>query len=287
MHGPSDPAPKIDNASLSIYAVEVLARLNETIDAIEAAYREYQFNAVAQRLYDFVWSDYCDWFVEAAKTEIFADDEARKKSALAVMDFVLSAILRLLHPFMPHITEELWSLLALGKGSIQFAALPEKLPLDDLDLTSIRRKVSALYDGVRVGRTLRAQVGIPSNTKSDFPIKPAIPGVEEEIPTLSRLLGAERVETVQLEMPVGTIVGISKMGEIGIKVTSRDRDAERARLDKEIARIEKELRKVEDKLKDKSFVERAPTAVVEEHQRRLNDFSAQLAKLKRARRGLN
>ena len=287
MHGPSDAAPKIDNASLSIYAVEVLARLNETIDAINAAYREYEFNTVAQRLYDFVWSDYCDWFVEAAKTDIFGDDEARKKSALAVMDLVLSAILRLLHPFMPHITEELWSLLALGKDSIQFAAPPEKLPLDDLDLTSIRRKVSALYDGVQVGRTLRAEVGIPSNTKSDFPIKPTISGVEEEIPTLSRLLGAQTVETIQLEMPVGTIVGISKMGEIGIKVASRDRDAERARLDKEIAKIEKELRTVEGKLRDKAFVERAPAAVVEEHRRRLRDFSAQLTKLKQAREGLN
>jgi valyl-tRNA synthetase len=79
--------------NLSIYAVEVLARLNETIEAIEAAYREYQFNTVVQQLYDFVWSDYCDWFVEAAKTEIFGDDEMKKKSALAVMDFVLSAIL--------------------------------------------------------------------------------------------------------------------------------------------------------------------------------------------------
>src|SRR5207237_9985432 len=107
MHGASSAVPKIDNKQLSIYAVEVLSRLNETIDAIDAAYRDYQFNAVAQRLYDFVWSDYCDWFVEAAKTEIFGDDDARKKSTLATMDFVLSAILRLLHPFMPHITEDL------------------------------------------------------------------------------------------------------------------------------------------------------------------------------------
>jgi valyl-tRNA synthetase len=69
MHGPSSAEPKIDNRQLSIYAIEVLSRLNETIDAIDAAYRDYQFNAVAQRLYDFVWSDYCDWFVETAKTE--------------------------------------------------------------------------------------------------------------------------------------------------------------------------------------------------------------------------
>src|SRR5256712_3308363 len=85
MHGPSSPTPKIDTQQLSIYTIEVLARLNETIDAIDDAYREYQFNIVAQRLYDFVWSDYCDWFVEAAKTEIFSEDEARKNSTLATM----------------------------------------------------------------------------------------------------------------------------------------------------------------------------------------------------------
>src|SRR5438477_7448734 len=134
MHGPSEAAPKIDAKKLSIFAVEVLARLNETIDAVEKAYRDYEFNTVAQRLYDFIWSDYCDWFVEAAKTEIFSDDESNKKSALAVMDCVLSAIVRLLHPFMPHITEELWSLLGLGKESIQFAPPPKKLALKDVDL---------------------------------------------------------------------------------------------------------------------------------------------------------
>ena len=109
MHGPSEAAPKLDQTPLSIYAVEVLARLNETIEAVEDAYRDYQFNDVAQRLYDFFWNDYCDWFVEAAKTDIFGEDETRKKSTLAVMDIALSAVLRLLHPFMPHITEELWS----------------------------------------------------------------------------------------------------------------------------------------------------------------------------------
>src|SRR5439155_4730780 len=115
--------------TLSIYSFEVLVRLNETLDAIEGGYREYEFNTVAQRLYDFVWSDYCDWFVEAAKTDIFGEDESKKQSALAVMDYVLSVVVRLLHPFMPHITEELWSLLGLGKNSIQFAPLPKKITL--------------------------------------------------------------------------------------------------------------------------------------------------------------
>src|SRR5438067_8434608 len=118
MHGPSDAAPKIDNKKLSIFAVEVLARLNETIEAIEKAYSDYQFNAVAQELYDFIWSDYCDWFVEAAKTEIFSADETKKKSALAVMDLVLSAVVRLVHPLIPDIAEELWSRVGVGEGSI-------------------------------------------------------------------------------------------------------------------------------------------------------------------------
>src|SRR5439155_2483024 len=116
---------------LSIYSLEVLARFSELLAATEAAYREYKFNEVAQRLYDFFWNDYCDWFIEAAKTEIFGNDEARKKSVLAVMDFVLSGFLRLLHPFMPHITEELWSVFGFGKqqaeskpSSIQFAPPP-------------------------------------------------------------------------------------------------------------------------------------------------------------------
>src|SRR6476661_6900762 len=125
MHGPSGAQPKIEPESLSIYSIEVLARFDELLIAVEDAYREYKFNEVAQRLYDFFWGDYCDWFVEAAKSDIFAEDEARKKSVLAVMDFVLSGVLRLLHPFMPHITEELWSLLGFGGGeTIQFASLP-------------------------------------------------------------------------------------------------------------------------------------------------------------------
>src|SRR3954465_11865850 len=124
MHGPSEPAPQLDETALSIYSIEVLARFNEMLLEVENAYLEYKFNEVAQGLYDFFWGDYCDWFVEAAKTDIFGEDEARKKSVLAVMDFVLSGFLRLLHPFMPHITEELWALLGFGQDTIQFAQLP-------------------------------------------------------------------------------------------------------------------------------------------------------------------
>jgi len=289
MHGPSEVAPKIDNDTVSIYALELLARLNETIDAIEAAYREYQFNAVAQRLYDFVWSDYCDWFVEAAKTEIFGSDEAQKKSALAVMDFVLSAILRLLHPFMPHITEELWSLLDLGETSIQFALPPEKTRLDDVrDLTGKRQLVSAIYQTIQAGRNLRAESKLPSNRRIRFILRTEEKLISSQIPTLTRLLNAEDVELdPKYQAPAGNPVAVTPLGEIFLTVAAADRAGERQRLDKEIARIEVEMRAVEEKLGNQSFVARAPVAIVEEHRHRLKSFSAQLEKLKHAREGLN
>ena len=291
MHGPTPNAfgAKIDNRQLSIYAIEVLSRLNETIDAIDAAYRDYQFNAVAQRLYDFVWSDYCDWFVETAKTEIFSEEEAKKKCTLATMDFVLSATLRLLHPFMPHITEELWFLLGFGKGSIQFAAPPQKIALDDVtDVPGKRELVSAIYQTVQAGRNLRAESNQPSNKKIGFILRTEEKLISGQLPTLTRLLNAEEVRLDRkYQAPAGNPVAVTPLGEIFLAIAAADSARERERLDKEMAKIENELRTAENKLKNKSFVDRAPAAVVDEHRKRLKDLSAQLARLKQAREGLN
>ena len=289
MHGPSAATPKIDVQSLSIFAVEVLARFNETIDAIESAYREYHFNMVAQHLYDFVWSDYCDWFVEAAKTEIFSTDEAQKKLILAVMDVVLSAILRLLHPFMPHLTEEIWSLLGLGKSSIQFATPPEAFALSAVgDLSERRRLVSAIYETVQAGRNLRSESKLPSNKKIRFILRTNEKSICDQIPTLSRLLNAEEITLdPEYEAPAGAPVTVTPLGDLFLAITAVDQARERERLTKEIARIEEESRTVEAKLQNKAFVERAPAAVVEEHRRRLNDLTAQLVKLRQAREGLS
>ena len=289
MHGPSDPAPKIDNQTLSIYALELLAHLNETIDSIEAAYREYQFNTVAQRLYDFVWSDYCDWFVEAAKNEIFSEGETKKKSALAVMDFVLSAALRLLHPFMPHITEELWSLLGLGSESIQFSAPPERVALDGVsDLAGTRELVSSIYETIKAGRNLRSESKLPSNRRIQFILRTNNKLISSQLSTLTRLLNAENVELdSKHQARAGNPVAVTPLGEIFLTVAATDRAGEQQRLDKEISRIETEARIVDEKLKNESFVDRAPAPVVEEHRRRLKDFSAQLVKLKHARESLN
>ncbi|HXX42800.1 MAG TPA: valine--tRNA ligase [Chthoniobacterales bacterium] len=284
MHGPSDAGQKINPEKLSIFAVEVLARLNETIDAVEAAYREYQFNIVAQQLYDFVWSDFCDWYVEAAKTDIFATSATKKKSALAVMDFVFSAVLRLLHPFMPHLTEELWSMFGFGRDSIQFEPAPKKADVDPGDKRRIT--LGAIYQMVQAGRNLRAEARIASNQKAKFAVRSSTVELTSEKETIARLLNAsEFVVDPRFETGAGMPIATVAAGEITL-ITEVDRATERDRLDKEIAKIEKEVRTVKEKLSNKNFVDRAPTAIVEEHQQRQKDFAEQLGKLKKARENL-
>src|SRR5438309_1082874 len=211
MHGPSEAAPKVDQMELSIYAIEVLSRLDQTIDAVEAAYREYQFNIVAQCLYQFFWNDYCDWFVEAAKSDIFGEDEAKKKSALAVMDVALSAILRLLHPFMPHITEELWSMFRFGEGSIQFAPQPAKLLLP----FPSKQTMIVTYEIVQVGRNLRATAGLRSNQKTKFVLKTDNSAIAAEESVLAHLLNAsELIIDAEFKAAAGTPVAATSAGEL-------------------------------------------------------------------------
>ena len=284
MHGPSDRAPAIDHQKLSIYAIKVLARLNDTIDAIDTAYLEYQFNTVAQRLYDFVWSDYCDWFVEAAKTDIFSEDETKKKSALAVMDHVLSAVLRLLHPFMPHITEELWSLLGFGAHSIQFAPPPEKMRFGDRDLAGVPR-ASTVYDAVERTRKIRVESGIPATEKIRVRIDSDDPVLKSEAAIVARLTNAAEV-IIEKSTGYSGYSGYSAAGLIVVEKAHVDKVAECERLDKQIVEAEAQLAATQRKLNNKSFIDRAPTEVVEEHRQREKDFTAQLAKLKQARESL-
>jgi len=297
MHGPSEAAPRLDEHVLSIYALEVLARFDELLGATEVAYREYKFNEVAQRLYDFFWSDYCDWFIEAAKTEIFSDDEARKKSVLAVMDFILSGFLRLLHPFMPHITEELWSVFGFGgqggdlkSSSIQFAPAPTAAfsSITPNAIAEARTKVARVYETILAGRNLRATSRIPSNKKARFILRPAAGAEEGELPTIARLLNAEELTIDSKYQPeAGVPLAMTPLGELHLLIAGGDKSAERDRLDKEIARLEHEVRVVEAKLSNASFVDKAPPAVVQEHRQRKADFSEQLAQLRKARTAMD
>jgi valyl-tRNA synthetase len=282
MHGPSSAQPKIDEGNLSIYASEVLARLDQTIDAIEAGYREYQFNTVAQALYDFVWSDFCDWFVEAAKSDIFSEDKSKKESTLAVIDCILNSALRLLHPFMPHLTEELWNTFGFAGDSIQFQTLPKKLKLP----SPSRKLTAAIYETVQAGRNLRAQARIPSNQKAKFALRSKQEELSAERETIARLLNASELALdPNFQADAGTPIATTALGEI-LLIVDVDLSAERDRLDKEIAKVEADLRTVESKLNNKSFVDRAPTDVVELNRQRQNNYTEQLRMLKQAREKL-
>jgi valyl-tRNA synthetase len=293
MHGPSEAAPRLENHALSIYSIEVLARFNELLIATENAYRTYKFNDVAQRLYDFFWGDYCDWFIEAAKTDIFSEDSARKASVLAVMDFALAGFLRLLHPFMPHITEELWSLLGFSGdgngGTIQFAPQPVPAAMGASEKVSdARQKVAKIYETVESGRNLRATSRVPSNKKARFILRPAGEIEDQEIPPLARLLNAEELKLdPDFQPEAGVPVAVTPLGELHLIMATADKAGELERLDKEIARLQGELRTVEAKLSNASFVERAPAAVVQEHRQRQADFSEQLAQLRQARAAMD
>jgi len=290
MHGASEATSRLAEHALSIYSIEVLARFNELLIATEDAYRGYKFNEVAQRLYDFFWGDYCDWFIEAAKTDIFSEDEARKASVLAVMDFVLSGFVRLLQPFMPHITEELWSLLGFGgeKETIQFAPMPEPATMEAQTISQARAKVAKIYETVQSGRNLRATSRVPSNKKARFILRPAGQIEDQEISTIARLLNAEEVKLdAGFQPEAGVPVSVTPLGELHLLMAAGDQGAERERLDKEIARLEGELRTVGAKLSNASFVDRAPAAVVEEHRKRQADFSEQLAQLRQARAAMD
>src|SRR6266496_4435591 len=287
MHGPSNPNPELKENELSIYAIEVLVRLGETIGAVEAAYRDYQFNAVAQQLYNFVWGDFCDWFVEAGKTDIFGEDKARKQSTLATMDYILSAIMRLLHPFMPPLTEELWFLMGFGKAEnefLDFAPLPQAIALNEATQGKARIRVGAIYETVEAGRNLRAEARVPSNQKAKFALRSNEAWAREEDATIARLLNAESLEIdANFQPPSRSSVAATKLGELFLIAGETDRAAERERLDKEIAKLEAELKVTEAKLANSSFVERAPKEVVEEHQRRRGDFNARLVQFRKAR----
>ena len=200
------------------------------------------------------------------------------------MDHVLSAILRLLHPFMPHITEELWSLLGFGADSIQFAAPPEKMRFGDRDLASVPR-ASTVYDAVERTRKIRVESGIPAAEKIRVRIDSDDPVLKSEAPIVARLTNAEEV-IIEKSTGHSGYSGYSAAGLIVVEKAHVDKVAECERLDKQIVEAEAQLAATQRKLNNQSFIDRAPTEVVEEHRQRERDFAAQLAKLKEARESL-
>ncbi|MEI9963112.1 MAG: class I tRNA ligase family protein [Limisphaerales bacterium] len=274
----------------------ILLKLDAAIREVTIALNEYKFSDATATLYRFFWSEYCDWYVEASKAVFFGEDMVRKANTLAVIDFVLSHTLRLFHPFLPFITEELWHGMGYatdmpenqGGKTIMFAPWPMPLDedfkshygLDESDLAFAQAK----YDLVTEGRNLRRIGNIQSAKKVKFIFKPANPVSAHDAEVIKILLNAEALEiAVDYAPKKGTPTCQTPLGELFLPLEGHiDPVAETARLTKELEKIESEIAKVEQKLANPSFTQKVPANVLEEHKQRLVEWQNKLAHTKAA-----
>lgn len=282
MQGPIDPAADPSKHVLSPFAQDLLQKLDAALIRIEEGYAGYRFNDVAQALYDFVWGEFCDRFIEIAKADFSSEDSARRDGTLATIDHTLSITLRLLHPFAPFLTEELWNALGFGTSTIQFEQWPQASTVPIESDTA----VEAFHAAVSQARNLRATYNLPSNRKLAWQINPTADWVRPELPVMANLLNAESLDAVA-SAPAGAAVCVTPIGEIYLPLAGIiDADAERKRLEAEIKKIEAEIKKVQGKLSSESFVQNAPSAVVDEHRERERNWQETLAAVRKAREAL-
>ncbi|KAB2312997.1 valine--tRNA ligase [Betaproteobacteria bacterium SCN2] len=258
----------------------ILSRLNEATNAVQSAFADYRFDMASRAIYEFVWDEYCDWYLELAKVQLQTGNEAQQRATRHTLVSVLETALRLAHPIIPFITEELWQkvapLAAKNGDSIMLQAYPaaDDQAQDD-ESTARVLALKALVDAVR---GLRGEMKLSPAEKVPLAIAGEAARYSAFTPYLTALAKLARVD-IQPELPAGdapiAIVGDCRlMLEIQI-----DKDAEIARLNKEIARIEGEITKCQAKLSNPNFADKAPAAVVEQEKRRLADFSDTLEKL--------
>ena len=296
---------EISAALLSSDDKWILLRLNTAIAEVTAALEDYRFSDATATLYRFFWSEYCDWYIEASKAVLqssatvpVAAESAtetvalRKANTLAVIDFVLSHTLRLFHPFMPFITEELWHGMGFnadlpenhGGQSIMFAKWPKPLDADELAYFGIlpedEKAANDKYEAVNLGRGLKSTFNI--NKRVRFVLKPNQELPAHEIEVLRILLNAEPLDVDASFAPTqGTPSALTPLGTLFLPLDGLiDVEAERARVGKEVAKAESELEKVTAKLADTNFTSKVPQKVLDEHQQRKADWEAKLAKLK-------
>ncbi len=295
---------EISAALLSSDDKWILLRLNTAIAEVSTALEEYRFSDATATLYRFFWSEYCDWYIEASKAVLQSGSavsaeaggtpapHSRRENTLAVIDFVLGHTLRLFHPFMPFITEELWHGMGFnadlpdnqGGQSIMFAVWPKPLDADELAhfgiLPEDEQAANDKYKAVELGRGLKSTFNI--NKKVRFVLKPASELPAHEIEVLRILLNAEPLEVDSAFQPKkGTPAALTPLGELFLPLDGLiDVDAETARVGKEVAKVESELEKVTAKLADTNFTSKVPQKVLDEHQQRKADWEEKLAKLK-------
>ncbi|TFH16050.1 MAG: valine--tRNA ligase [Lentisphaerales bacterium] len=271
----------------------ILAGLHRSIAACNDNLERCRFNDVARVLYEFLWHQYCDWYVEYSKSVLYGDDPAARNRVLRVMHHVFSSAVKLLHPIMPFVTEELWHEMGYAKSdeSISRASWPaEKAEEDDAEWGISRATVTYVankYDLVRVGRTLMADYNVVSSGKVRHIIKPATKAAAKQLEadkaSVHALLRTGELEIDSAFKPAKAVPsGVCKLGTVYMPVDDLiDIEVERNRLTKERDKIVGDLGRVTTKLENIDFVQKAPAEVVERQKVRKKELLEKSEKLNR------
>ncbi len=248
---------------LSPFAVEMLSTLAQTGVRLEAAFGAYEFSEAAGLLYGFVWDDFCASFLEAAKVDLAREGSPTASGTLAAFDYALSRILRLLHPFCPFVTEELWNRLELGAGTIQFAGWFGAEPAQELarrlaDRGEAALRARAIYQAAERGRHLRSTYGVPSNQKVPFLLRAEAPLDIAERSVLAALAGAGEIADVDGPPPKAPMV-LTTIGELYLPLEGiLDIEVERRRLTNEKEKLARSWQAIRDRLQNPEVTARVP-----------------------------
>jgi len=284
LEGATDEEPADKHRSLADRWI--LNRLQHTINALIDAMDDYKFNNAAQTLYQFMWNDFCDWYLEASKLTFTSDVDPKERSASqATLKYVLITSIKLLHPFLPFITEELWQHVH-GEGSVMVAEFPKrtgKIPFEkDAASFNIIREIITAIRNIRGEHNVKPAQKIKALVKTSS--KAETKTVEEGGDYIAHLARLEELDIgTKLDVPKQAATAVA--GKIDVYIPYEgliDVEAERTRLTKEIGRAEGELEGVSRKLSNESFTSRAPADIVQKERERQKAAGEKLGKLKEA-----
>ncbi len=275
----------VKERALSLADRWILSRLNRAVQGTQASLAQYQFAEAASTLYQFLWGEFCDWYIELAKGALQGTDEGAKASTRATLAFCLDRVMRLLHPFMPFITEEIWQRLPIKRPteSICIAPYPEEdRRLDDPSAEAEMKPIIEAIEGIR---TIRGESNLPPALKVEAQIQTASPQTRRDLERwrtyLMPLAGLQVLTVTDLgPKPPQAAADFRSNMEIYVPLAGIvDLAEERERLKKEIGRAEQEMAQIEKKFENPNFLERAPAEVVEKDKSRLRELEARKSKL--------